>query len=335
MNKQNLQHGKYILYDRPVTAIEGIEPRNNLETIINSRVCPSCKNDTTILDGLTGEIICTSCGTVVLDRQEMTVNDVKAKDRSGMPSSLAFPDKGLSTVINYSNTDANGVYLNETQVTTSNKIRYMDKILGNNKNHIRNFRNAFAIMATVSDKLGLTDPVIERAAYYYRKAFDSRLIKGRAIKEMVVAGIYAACKEMSVPRTLQEAAYAANADPVFSGRCYRIMSRKLRISHSIVDSTSYISKIATNAQISQQTYREAVDLLSIVKENPICHGKDPKAVATAVLYASCLKKGESNISQSKMAMAGDISIVTLRKRLADIIKICPERNYMKVRNRIK
>jgi transcription initiation factor TFIIB len=265
MNKQSMQHGKYILYEYPVDAVQERERQNALEIITNSCVCPSCKNGATIFDGLTGEIICTTCGTVVLDRQEMPTGDINAKNRSGMPSSLVFPDKGLSTIITYSNTDANGTVLNQEQITTSNKIRYLDKIWGNNKNHLRNFKSAFAIMSTVSDKLGLTNPVIERAAYYYRKAFDSNLIKGRAIKEMVVASIYTACKEMSVPRTLQEVSYAANAEPIFSGRCYRIMSRKLRISHTIVDATSYISKIATNAQISQPTYREAVNMLSVAK----------------------------------------------------------------------
>jgi transcription initiation factor TFIIB len=329
-----MQHWKYILYEYPVDAVQERERQNALEVITNSRVCPSCKNGATIFDGLIGEIICTTCGTVVLDRQEMPTGDINAKNRSGMPSSLVLPDKGLSTIITYSNTDANGTVLNQEQITTSNKIRYLDKIWGNNKNHLRNFKRAFAIMSTVSDKLGLTNPVIERAAYYYRKAFDSNLIKGRAIKEMVVASIYAACKEMSVPRTLQEVSYAANAEPIFSGRCYRTMSRKLRISPAIVDATSYISKIATNAQVSQPTYREAVNMLSVAKKNTICHGKDPKAVAAAVLYACCLKRKEADINQSKIAAAGSISIVTLRKRLADILKIFPEVNYSKTRSRM-
>jgi transcription initiation factor TFIIB len=334
MNKQTIQQGKYILYKYPATAIQDNERQGALEVNTNSRICPLCRSEATISDGVTGEIICSICGTVVLDKQEMPVSDINAKNRSGMPSSLVFPDRGLSTIITYSNTDANGSILNQEQITTSNKIRYLDKIWGNNKNHLRNFKNAFAIMATVSDKLGLTNPVIERAAYYYRKAFDCKLIKGRAIKEMVVASIYAACKEMSVPRTLQEISYAADAEPIFSGRCYRIMSRKLRISPTIVDATSFISKIATNAEISQQTYREAVNMLSLAKKNPICHGKDPKAVAAAVLYASCLKKDEANISQSKLAAAGNISIVTLRKRLADILKIFPEASHKKVRTRM-
>ena len=81
-------------------------------------------------------------------------------------------------------------------------------------------------MATTKDKLTLTDPVIERAAYYYRKTLNSRLIKGRSIKEMVVASVYAACKEMDIPRRLDEISEAANADKIFAGRCFRIMTRE-------------------------------------------------------------------------------------------------------------
>ena len=40
-------------------------------------------------------------------------------------------------------------------------------------------------------------------------------------------------------------------------------------------------------------------MLSKAKKNPICHGKEPKAVAAAVLYACCLKKKEAYSSSWK------------------------------------
>jgi transcription initiation factor TFIIIB Brf1 subunit/transcription initiation factor TFIIB len=63
-------------------------------------------------------------------------------------------------------------------------------------------------------------------------------------------------------------------------------------------------------------------MLSIVKENPISHGKDPNALAVAVLDAACLKEGEK-VSQAQIAVAGDTSILTLRKRFQDVRKIFP------------
>jgi transcription initiation factor TFIIB len=221
------------------------------------------------------------------------------------------------------NIDASGSTLNHDQIQNVNKIRYLDKVSNNNRTQIRNLKNAFVTMAAIRDKMTLTDPVMERAAYYYRKTLHNKLIKGRSIREMVVASIYASCKEMEVPRTLSEICDAANADPIFAGKCYRIMARELRISPSIVDSTKYISKVADSACVSQKTYRRAVEMLDVVKKHEISYGKDPKALATAVLYAACIKENESKVSQAKIAAAGSISVVTLRKRFSDILRIIP------------
>ncbi len=174
----------------------------------SSIICKSCRSRSMIFDGITGETICSQCATVISDRQTIIERDPNSKSEMGQPTSLVYPDKGLSTVITSSNTDAYGTSLNQDQLSSVNKIRYYDK-LSSNKNHSRNLRNAFAIMAATKDKLTLTDPVIERAAYYYRKTLDSKLIKGRSIKEMVVSSIYAACKEMDIPRRLEDVSKAS------------------------------------------------------------------------------------------------------------------------------
>jgi len=283
----------------------------------------SCDSLWMIFDGSTGETICTNCGAVITERPTTWETGPNSTESFGNSVSLAFPDKGLSTVITSSNIDASGSTLNHDQIQNINKIRYLDKVSNNNRTQIRNLKNAFVTMAAIRDKMTLTDPVMERAAYYYRKTLHNKLIKGRSIREMVVASIYASCKEMEVPRTLSEICDAANADPIFAGKCYRIMARELRISPSIVDSTKYISKVADSACVSQKTYRRAVEMLDVVKKHEISYGKDPKALATAVLYAACIKENESKVSQAKIAAAGSISVVTLRKRFSDILRIIP------------
>jgi transcription initiation factor TFIIB len=254
----------------------------------------------------------------------MTIEkELKTKERSGMPFSLVYPDKGLSTVITYSNTDAYGTSLSQDQISSINKIRYYDRLSGS-KNHIRNLKNAFSVMAALKDKLNLTDPIIERSAYYYRKTLSSGLIKGRSIKEMVVASVYAACKEMDIPRRLEDISEAADADKIFAGRCFRVMSRELSINPSNVDANRYLSKVAENAEVSQKTYRTAVDMLDTVKKDTISYGKDPKALAAAALYGACMIEEKDKVSQARIAQAGGISVVTLRKRVLDISKVFPE-----------
>ena len=290
---------------------------------ISQQVCNSCKSMSVIFDEPKGETVCTDCGIVISEKQITLEKGTESKDTTGMPSSLVYPDKGLTTTITNQNTDAYGTSLSQDQISNVNKIRYYNR-LSDSKTHIRNLKNAFAVMATTKDKLTLTDPVIERAAYYYRKTLNSRLIKGRSIKEMVVASVYAACKEMDIPRRLDEISEAANADKIFAGRCFRIMTRELSINSPSVDAARYMSKVAENAGVSQKTYRTALDMLDVVKKNPISYGKDPKALATAALYGACLVGGEDNVSQAKLAKAGGISVVTLRKRVLDISKVFPE-----------
>lgn len=293
-------------------------------------VCALCNSKSIVFDSETSEAVCSSCGMVVKDNIESmgpewrsySGEDIESKSRTGMPSSLAFHDMGLSTFISYSNVDANGVAISAEQRSKVQRMRRWNKISSNNRSYHRNLKNAFAILSTIKDKLSLSDTLIEKAAYNYRKALDKKIIKGRSIRALIVAAVYAACRDLSVPRTLEEISAAANTDAIFAGKCYRLLVQNLDLRLPVIDSNKYLARISNKAKVSEKTYRNALEMLSTIKDNPISHGKDPNALAVAVLYAACLKEGE-NVSQAQVAVAGDISIVTLRKRFQDVRKIFP------------
>ena len=283
-----------------------------------------------MFDAETSETVCSSCGMVVHDNSESmgpewrvySGGDIESKSRTGMPTSLAFHDMGLSTFISYSNVDANGATISPEQMSKVQRMRRWNKISSNNRSYHRNLKNAFAILSTIKDKLSLNDALIEKSAYNYRKALDRRIIKGRSIRALVGASVYAACRELNVPRTLDEIAETANTDSIFAGKCYRLLVRFLKLHLPVLDSNVYLAKIANKANVSEKTYRRALEMLTTIKENPISHGKDPNALAVAVLYAACLKENEK-VSQAQIAVAGDTSIVTLRKRYQDVKSIFP------------
>ena len=295
---------------------------------INNEVCRLCDSKALVFDAETSETICSSCGMVIHDNAESlgpewriySGEDIESKSRTGMPTSLAFHDMGLSTFISYSNVDANGATISPEQMSKVQRMRRWNKISSNNRSYHRNLKNAFAILSTIKDKLSLNDALIEKSAYNYRKALDSRIIKGRSIRALVVASVYASCRELNIPRTLDEIAETANTDSIFAGKCYRLLVRRLKLHLPVIDSNVYLAKIANKAKVSEKTYRRALDMLTAIKENPISHGKDPNALAVAVLYAACLKEDEK-VSQAQIAVAGDTSIVTLRKRFQDVRKI--------------
>ena len=105
---------------------------------------------------------------------------------------------------------------------------------------------------------------------------DINIIKGRFIKEFAVACVYAACRELCVPRTIEEIVKVANADKVFSGKCYRLLVRELKINLPAVDFSSYLSRISNNANISEKTTRLAAEMIWVMKDNPNIIWERPK-----------------------------------------------------------
>ena len=290
--------------------------------------CQNCKGETVVFDHGTGEKICSGCGIVLSVEREyidplLDTNTNLSNMNLGTPSSLAHHDKNLSTMISYSNVDADGIAISVDQRSAIQRMRRWNKISNNNRSYHRNLKNAFAVLIRIKDKLSLSETIIEKSAYYYRKILDQNLIKGRSIKGFVVACVYASCREMNVPRTIEEIAEISNTDKIFAGKCYRLLVRQLKVRLPSIDSTSHLGRIANNAGISERTLRHAVQMMSQIKDDPISFGKDPCAIAVAVLYGACLDKGEKT-SQSRISLAGNVSVVTLRKRFLDIKKIFPQ-----------
>ena len=290
--------------------------------------CSFCKGNNILFDAERGEKLCSNCGIVLAEGVETEDLGLDTKDRidttlhNGISSSLMTYDKGLSTVIPFANTDGNGVALNAEQRSSAQRMRKWNTISNSNRSYHRNLKNAFAIIIRIKDKLSLSDPLIEKSAYYYRKVIDLDIIKGRSIKGFVVGCVYAACRESNIPRTIEEVAEVADADKVFASKCYRLLVRRLKLRLPEIDGTSHLAKIANNAMISEKTVRRAAEMMSVMKQDPISFGKDPGALASAVLYAACLEQGEK-IAQGHVASAANVSIVTLRKRFIDVRKVFP------------
>lgn len=303
---------------------------NIIEPHGTSIMCLECKSTEVLFDREMGELVCRKCGIVLVEKLESledaldnTLGAVQNFSNTGLPSSLAHFDKGLSTIIPYSTIDGNGSALNSEQRANMQRMIRWNKISTSNRSHHRNLKNAFSVLLRIRDKLSLSQPVVEKAAYYYRKTLELNLLKGRSINGFVVACVYIACREAGMVRSMEEISKSIDTDHIFSGKCFRFLSRRLRIKIPQIDSRPLLSRLANNAGVSEKTFRKAAQMMSAVKENSISSGKDPNAMAAAVLYGACLAQGEK-LHQVQLADAANLCVVTLRKRLQDVRKVFPE-----------
>jgi len=280
-----------------------------------------------VTDQNTGELFCGKCGFVVSDKISDTgaewrsfANDETNRTRVGAGTSLTMHDMGLSTIIGTQNKDSTGKPLTSTMKSSIERLRTWDSRTQAHSSADRNLRHALNEMDKLKDKLALTDAVIEKAAYIYRKAMEKKLVRGRSIQGLVAACLYASCRNTETPRTLDDIAKGINIRRKDVARCYRLIFRELELKMPVVDPVKGVSRIASIAKLTEKSKRKAIDILEKAKKLGIVAGKDPMGIAAAALYLACISTGEVK-SQKDISIASGVTEVTIRNRCAGLRKM--------------
>ncbi len=285
-----------------------------------------------VTDDNSGEVFCANCGFVITDKIEdmgaewrSFSSDETNRTRVGAGTSLTMHDMGLSTIIGQANKDSTGKPLSASVKSSIERLRTWDSRTQAHSSADRNLRQALNEMDKLKDKLGLTDAVIEKAAYIYRKAMEKKLVRGRSIQGLVAACLYASCRNTETPRTLDDIANGINIRRKDVARCYRLIFRELELKMPVVDPVKGVSRIASIAELSEKSKRKAISILNKAKDIGIVAGKDPMGIAAAALYLACISTGEVK-SQKDISIASGVTEVTIRNRCAGLRKIIQDQD---------
>jgi transcription initiation factor TFIIB len=234
-----------------------------------------------------------------------------------MPESLAVHHKGLSTLIGIGDTDARGKALEPSQKVKMQRLRTWNNRSQLNDSISRNLEKALKFLNNFGDKLYLSQAVIESAAYIYRKAAVKKLAKGRSTLGLVGAALYAACRETATPKTISDIATVCNLPTKDVMTHYKLILKELSLQVPVLHGPDYVTLIANRLSLSERTKREALRIYSDVQENRISIGKNPRALAGAVIYLASQNCNEF-LRQVEICQVADISTVSLRKRCKEI-----------------
>ena len=283
--------------------------------------CPKCGKGTMVIDNAGAELYCSSCGFVVKEKivemgpewRSFSGEEKDNRSRTGIPTSIAIHDMGLATMIGAVNRDASGRSLSGSMKSTVDRLRTWDRRSQVHESTDRNLRQAFNELRRFSDKLTLSAAVTEKAAYFYRKALERNLVRGRSITSIIAASIYAACRDGQIPRTLKDVSAATNVKKKELARSYRLLHREMDFKMPVADSSRCVSGIASRAGMSEKTQRRALEILVRAKQMRISAGKDPMGFAASALYVACTLEGEAK-TQKDVAEAAGVTEVTIRNR---------------------
>ena len=310
-------------------------------------LCPNCnvnyddKNDNRniINDPESGEIICGICGLVLSIEKSQEIrpewrnfNTEQSNNRirTGMPTSLARHDMGLSTIIGRTDRDYTGNAIDNSIKSTIDRLRILDYRTQLHSSTDRSLKKAFSELDLLRDKLALPDSVVEKTAYIYRKAQQRGMIRGRTVSAMLAAATYIACREIGVGKTLKDMAEGSNVKPKTLSQCYRTLLTELDIKIPMLDPMRCVAKVASRMQLNEMTSRQAMGIMHNAMKSEASTGKNPMGLAAAVLYISyhnnniknsALRKSndsEDKRTQTSFAQASGITDVTLRNTVRNL-----------------
>jgi len=291
-------------------------------------MCPECGSNKLVTDPVTGEVTCQECGAVVIERgvnrgpEWRNVEEGEgSKARAGAPLSIMYKDFGLSTVIDQTSEDAGGRKLPKEAKEKMLRLKKLDQTSQVNASETRNLQQAANILGIYMDKLNLPQSVAEQAMLIYRKALKAGLVRGRSIRSIMAAAVYAACRLSGVPRDLRE---FEKAYPLVKRKTiaqgYRLMLKHLDLKVPVTDPTIYISKIASKVNVDERTVQEAIRLLKEAAKRGATVGKDPVGIAAAALYMAC-QETMQNVTQKDIARAAGVTEVTVRNRFKGLKEV--------------
>ncbi|MFB6132164.1 MAG: transcription initiation factor IIB family protein [Halanaeroarchaeum sp.] len=306
---------------------DGEKERRRPERDERELVCPECGGRLEV-DEERGETVCSACGLVVeegeIDRgpgcRSCEQDEGEEKSRVGAPVTKMMHDEGLSTTIGWRNRDASGRQLSARQRARMQRLRTWNERFRTRDSKERNLKQALGEIDRMASALGLSTSVRETAAVIYRRALDEDLLPGRSIEGVATATLYAAARQSSNPRSLDEVTTVSRVERDEIARTYRYVDRELGLEIEPADPVQYVSRIVSELDLSEGVERRARELLRTAADTGRTSGKSPVGLAAAAVYASALLRGES-VTQSEVSEVANVSEVTIRNRYQELLEI--------------
>jgi transcription initiation factor TFIIB len=168
-------------------------------------------------------------------------------------------------------------------------------------------------------KVGAAESLKQKAEAICREGFLRDLERGRSMRSYIAAALFTALRQSESPIALRDFLLRIGADTKKSdevAKYYRMFVTELGLNVPTPNPRTYFSEIVLKLHGTDDLMNRCEELLASVRKCPteMC-GKDPVAVASAVVYIASLNSSQT-ASEKTVAQAAGIS----EKRLRTCVK---------------
>ena len=288
---------------------------------------PECETATLVKSPDRGELVCADCGLVIEDEQldhgpewrGFTYSERQNKSRVGAPTTQTMHDKGLTTQIDWKDTDAYGHSLSSEKRSQMHRLRTWQERIRTKDASERNLQFALSEIDRMASALGVPRSVREVASVMYRRALREDLIRGRSIEGVATGCLYAACRKEGIPRSLEEVTEVSRIEQKEIGRTYRYIAQELVLEMEPVDPKRYVPRFCSELGTSNEVQAKANEIIETAADEGLLSGKSPTGYAAAAIYAASLLCNEKK-TQREVADVAQVTEVTIRNRYQEQIE---------------
>lgn len=299
---------------------------NSEKTNTSSKICPEDDCDGKLrAEGQ--ELVCQECGVIIennnIDRgpewRAFNHQERQEKSRVGAPTTETMHDKGLTTTIDWKDKDAYGRNIGAKKRSQMNRLRRWQERIRTKDAGERNLQFALSEIDRMSSALDLPQGIREVASVLYRRALDEDLIRGRSIEGVATSCLYAACRQETLPRSLEEIEDVSRVERKEIGRTYRYVSKALGLEMQPVDPKQYVSRYCSELDLSEKVKTKSMEIIDKTAKKGLLSGKSPTGYAAAAIYAAALLCNEKK-TQREVAEVAQVTEVTIRNRYQEQIE---------------
>ncbi|GAA0291691.1 hypothetical protein GCM10009066_02740 [Halarchaeum salinum] len=193
--------------------------------------------------------------------------------------------------------------------------RYNDRLTNQERSLVSGIREVRSVSAGVE----LPDADRERAAYWFRKAAQERLLKGRSIEAFAAACVFLTARERQYPVTID---WLAECSPVESSKIrhhVRVLQSELDVSIPPAHPRDFLPMIVSHLSLEPAIERRAARYLEDVVADEMHVGKHPAAIAATVIYAAAADI-DTELTQAEIADTADVSTVTISRQYQMVLE---------------
>ncbi|EMA03581.1 Transcription initiation factor IIB (TFIIB) [Haloarcula vallismortis] len=286
----------------------------DVQTESGANQCPECHGHVTTN---IKETVCEDCGLVIEEQRidhgpEWRAYDADERERTGAPLTATRHDRGLSTEIGH-RTDAHGNELSGQKRRRLARMR-REQTRGRWRSKAeRNLAHGLGEVRRLASTLELSESVRDQACQFFRSAQSEDLLRGRSIEAIAAASVYGTCRCNQRPLLLEDIVDAARVESSRVTNAYRTLNRELKLPTPPMRPTSFIPRLISELELDHDIQRRANELAACAEETALTNGCQPTGVAAACVYLAAQEQG-ALITQSTVASAAEVSVVTLRSR---------------------